>query len=268
MKFQIVTLVMLVSTICQIADCYQSINQFERRTSLLQSIKTIADLDNLSTKEALINICGDFDKIQKTIETFPRTSICKSAPTICQYIIANPITFYQNPKIALQYGVDIQNIPKSSPLEALANILPVIYLADNHPEYGMLGFILNKKSGKIMNDNSMYSGLKNLRNRPVYLGGTQNRGSSFTMIHRKAGFPENRIWKGLPGNTEFRLFFSPDVAMANELCSTKDALPNDFKFFQWASIWQPRQLELEYDKKLWITINGPVEVDISYISNL
>lgn len=39
----------------------------------------------------------------------------------------------------------------------------------------------------------------------------------------------SRAWKGVPGKPDFRLFFSPDVAMANELCSTGDADPRDFK---------------------------------------
>lgn len=38
-----------------------------------------------------------------------------------------------------------------------------------------------------------------------------------------------RAFKGVPGNSKFKLFFSPDVAMANELCLTADADPSDFK---------------------------------------
>ena len=48
--------------------------------------------------------------------------------------------------------------------------------------------------------------------------------------------------------------------MANELCSTKDANTNDFKFFQYTTVWLPKQLDLEYDKKLWLTIEGPVSI--------
>lgn len=40
----------------------------------------------------------------------------------------------------------------------------------------------------------------------------------------------HRAWRGVPGNSDFRLFFSPDLAMANELCSTNDAEPNEFKW--------------------------------------
>jgi putative AlgH/UPF0301 family transcriptional regulator len=66
----------------------------------------------------------------------------------------------------------------------------VIYIADVHPEYGTLGFMLNRKSEVTMND--LYPELRSLRKRPVYLGGVQNRGSSFTMVHKRAGFPDNR----------------------------------------------------------------------------
>lgn len=239
----------------------QSTQQQSGTSSIRASQLTVADLDHLSTKQALVSICGTIDYDNPSLLE-SKISICKAAPTICQYVIANPVVFFQNPKIAALYGVDVDIIPKSTPLTDLARLLPVIYIADNHPEYGMLGLQLNKKSNYTLNTayDGIYSGLKTLRNRPVYIGGAQNRGSSFTMVHRKVGFPENRSWKTIPGNTEFRLFFSPDIAMANELCSTKDALPSEFKFFQFATIWQPRQLELEYDKKLWITINGPVQV--------
>lgn len=239
----------------------QSTQQQSGTSSIRASQLTVADLDHLSTKQALVSICGTIDYDNPSLLE-SKISICKAAPTICHYVIANPVVFFQNPKIAALYGVDVDIIPKSTPLTDLARLLPVIYIADNHPEYGMLGLQLNKKSNYTLNTayDGIYSGLKTLRNRPVYIGGAQNRGSSFTMVHRKVGFPENRSWKTIPGNTEFRLFFSPDIAMANELCSTKDALPSEFKFFQFATIWQPRQLELEYDKKLWITINGPVQV--------
>jgi hypothetical protein len=35
--------------------------------------------------------------------------------------------------------------------------------------------------------------LRSFRKRPVYLGGTQNKGTSFLMVHQKAGFPDNRF---------------------------------------------------------------------------
>ena len=76
------------------------------------------------------------------------------------------------------------------------------------------------------------------------------------MMHKKAGFPENRKWKSLPGDNDFKIFFSPEIAMANELCLTNDAQPNDFKFFQWATVWAPNQLEVEYKNKMWITVSA------------
>jgi putative AlgH/UPF0301 family transcriptional regulator len=80
------------------------------------------------------------------------------------------------------------------------------------------------------------------------------------MMHSKAGFPENRPFKGLPGDPlSMRLFFSPDVAMANELCLTNDAAASDFKFFQWATVWLPKQLDLEYERKAWLTLQAPMQ---------
>ena len=46
--------------------------------------------------------------------------------------------------------------------------------------------------------------------------------------------------------------------MANELCMTKDAESQDFKFFQWATVWLPKQIELEYEQKCWLTLKAPV----------
>ena len=183
---------------------------------------TAENLLSLPVKEAINAVCGPVDDLAKK-HLIPNTSIVKSAPTPCQYIIANPKAFLEQPKIAKLYGFDIDEIGgMSTPAEKLAKYLPVIYIADVHPEYGTLGFALNKHSGKTMND--FNPELRSLRRAKVYLGGAQNKGSSFTMVHRKVGFPENRAWKGVPvpGNTnEFKLFFSPNLAMANELCLTK-----------------------------------------------
>ena len=69
-----------------------------------------------------------------------------------------------------------------------------------------------------------------------------------------------RAFKFIPGNIDFRLFFSPEVAMANELLSTNDAKLDEFKFFEWATVWSPNQLDLEYNERMWLTVAGPSEV--------
>ena len=72
-----------------------------------------------------------------------------------------------------------------------------------------------------------------------------------------------RVWKaGIDKNGKKTppLFFSPDIAMANELCLTNDAQPQDFKFFQYATIWTPGQLAYEYEQQLWITVDAPIQV--------
>ena len=79
------------------------------------------------------------------------------------------------------------------------------------------------------------------------------------MVHRKVGFPENRAWKGLPDQPDFRLFFSSDLAMANELCLTNDAKPSEFKFFTWTTVWRPGALDLEYKQRMWLTLEAPVQ---------
>jgi hypothetical protein len=71
------------------------------------------------------------------------------------------------------------------------------------------------------------------------------------------------------------------MGYANEICMTGDANPKQFKsvsqlrftfkselqfefimirFFQWSTIWQPEQLNQEYDEKLWLTIQAPLDV--------
>jgi putative AlgH/UPF0301 family transcriptional regulator len=48
--------------------------------------------------------------------------------------------------------------------------------------------------------------------------------------------------------------------MCNEMCLTRDSKPTEFKFFQWSTIWLPKQLDLEYRQKLWLTIEAPVSL--------
>lgn len=220
---------------------------------------TVEDLPILSIKEALGAICGPKESIEESL-LFPEVAIQKQAPGPTKYIIANPKTFLQKPQVAKLYGLDLKDIKPSTKLTTLAHQLPVIYIADVHPEYGTVGFALNKES----TDSKMsekHAGLKSFRDRAIYLGGADKRGSSFTMVHQKAGFPENRAWKQIPtknGEKSPPLFFSPDLAMANELCLTNDAKPEDFKFFEWATVWSPGQLAYEYEQQLWITVEAPV----------
>ena len=222
----------------------------------VQSAPVIDDLRRLSTKQALAAVCGQASEMAG--HTYTNVDVVKSSPTVCKFVIGNPKALYENPLIAKSVGLDFAALDPAMPLSSLAAMLPVLYIADNHPEYGTLGFMLNKPTGQSLND--IKPEYKALRSRPVYLGGVQNRGNSFTMMHSKAGFPENRPFKGLPGDPlSMRLFFSPDVAMANELCLTNDAAASDFKFFTWATVWLPKQLDLEYEKKAWLTLQAPMQ---------
>lgn len=233
---------------------------------------TTSDLNTASVKEILYRMRQSADSRvgSNDFPLYKEMDVARSKPTINRYIIANPKAFFDanNYDIVKNY-MDIDYCNKimmetgTLTLDVIRS-LPIIYIADIHSEYGTLGFMLNKPSLKKMND--VHPEYKILRNRPIYEGGLQNKGSSFTMLHKKIGFPENRTFKTIPNdsndqqNNDFRLFFSPDIAMANELCSTNDARPNEFKFFTWSTVWSPKQLELEYSKKLWITIQGPCQL--------
>ena len=153
----------------------------EIRTSLQMGL-TFKDLRSLSVKEALNAICGPCHDLDEKYK-FPNTDIAKKAPTVCTYVIANPKAFFEKPRIAKAYGVDMESISPNTPLEELAKLLPVVYIADVHTEYGTLGYQLNKRSENTMND--IFPELRSFRQTPVFLGGQQNKGSSFTMVHSK-----------------------------------------------------------------------------------
>eukprot|EP01039_Chlorochromonas_danica_P006237 gene6237-6876_t len=159
---------------------------------------------------------------------FPQVEVVLDSPSINRYLLANPRSFLSHPELAKQYGCDLTLLQHATDYFTLLRQLPVIYIADIHSELGSLGLQLNKQVDDLV-IGDLYPSLRALRNRPIYLGGVNKKGSSFMMVHQKAGFPDNRAWRILPGHNDFRLFFSPDVAMANELVSTKDAKVEDFK---------------------------------------
>jgi hypothetical protein len=63
----------------------------------------------------------------------------------------------------------------------------------------------------------------------------------------------SRPFRGVPGKPDFKLFFSPDVAMANELCSSKDALPSEFKYVTVVSLLSPSMLHTRASQVAWLT---------------
>jgi hypothetical protein len=148
-------------------------------------------------------------------------------PLVTRFLIPNPHKFLCQPELAKLYGLDLYRLPRNITMRQLGYFLPIVYIADEQRDFGSLGLILNRKSPNSMM--SLYPTLKRLRERPIYEGGAMKCGNVFTMVHRIAGFPANRPWKGLPDNPDFKLFYSPDIAMANELCLTDDARPSDFK---------------------------------------
>ena len=120
----------------------------------------------------------------------------------------------------------------------------------------------NEKKKKVIKKvvGDVFPAYRYLRNTEIHLGGFQTRGSSLTMLHTKVGFPDNRPFKILPGKKHYQVFFSPNIAMANELISTGDASPADFRFFEWATNWLPHQMELEYKNRAWVAVDAPLEV--------
>jgi hypothetical protein len=161
-----------------------------------------------------------------TSNVYPEVSMLDS-PLVTSFVVANPVGFIRQPATAAQFGLDWNKLPPTLSLSQLSYFLPVIYLADVNSDLGTLGLALHQLAHQHMRD--VFPSLRVLRDKPLFLGGCQQRGASFSMVHRIAGFPENRAWKGLPGSREFKLYFSPDVGMANELCLTNHAQPQDFK---------------------------------------
>ena len=215
------------------------------------------DVATLPVEECFRAVCGN--RCDEALR-YPGTDVIMKPPTVCKFVIGNPRAFMdpENEQAALAYGFDQRTISASDSAETLAAQLPVVYVADMHSEFGTLGLQLNRKSDVKMGD--LRPELRTFRDRRVYDGGATGKGSDFLMVRQKVGFPENRAWKGIPGEEGLKLFFSPDVAMANELCLTRDATPQEFKFFRWTTIWLPNQLELEYSRKFWITVKAPVSL--------
>mmetsp|Transcript_15046 Transcript_15046/g.22230 ORF Transcript_15046/g.22230 Transcript_15046/m.22230 type:complete len:309 (-) Transcript_15046:484-1410(-) len=245
---------------------HQAQKIISRRISIVLSEKKgtssfqVSDLSDLSVREVLASVCGNNrENYRERGLLFNNVDIFKGSPTVGKFIIANPKGFCSKPIVAKSHGFDVESLLPTASLESLDYQLPVVYIADIHPEYGTLGYMLHRESVNASMA-ALYPSLKSFRTRPIYSGGIRPKGSAFTMLHRKVGFPENRQFRSPPGETDKKLFFSPDVAMANELCLTGDADPKEFKFFQWATVWLPKQLNLEYDDKLWITISAPLEV--------
>lgn len=156
-----------IARISSLARDYRDTNDFQ------EVVKSLLGKETLQNK---------FNGIQRV----------SKSPNACQFIIANPSKFLKQPSLLSQYNIKTHNQSEDALNDYLASVLPVIYIADRHMEYGTLGYVLNRKSaGATMNDIS--PNFRHLRHRPIYEGGPANSGSSFTMIHRKVGFPENRL---------------------------------------------------------------------------
>ena len=150
---------------------------------------TIQSASELNSRETLTAVCQPLSISPSFL--FNNTTLYKGKPTINKFIIANPKAFLEKRKISKLYcNIDFNSFDESSYLHELATFLPVIYIAENHPDFGTLGFQLNQPSGKFVGD--VNPSFKMLRKKMIFQGGLQNRGNSFTMLHKRTGFPENR----------------------------------------------------------------------------
>ena len=97
------------------------------------SSTSLATLSSLSSSECISELLTRYRrKTPSSSSFFPDTSIIPS-PTLHSYLLANPSFFLANPSHALNYCVDVSSIRSAS---ELTEKLPVIYLAEFHPEYG------------------------------------------------------------------------------------------------------------------------------------
>lgn len=101
---------------------------------------TIRDIDSLSTKDILRAIHSTGVSAN---QLFDGVDIAKSSPGINKFVIGNPKIFYNKKKLSRLY-FDNEFDDLNMPLSSIARMLPVIYIADVHPEYGTVGFLLNK----------------------------------------------------------------------------------------------------------------------------
>jgi hypothetical protein len=79
----------------------------------------------------------------------------------------------------------------------------------------------------------MHPYLTKVRNKRYTLGGHERKGVEEMMIHKKKDdFPSNRRFEThltLIGHRDHTVYYSPEVAYANDLCLTNEARPEDFR---------------------------------------
>ena len=100
-----------------------------RNLKLLLSTKqkiTVENLKEMSVKEALKSISG---MLESESDHINGCDIIKSPPSICKYIIANPVAFFENEDVAKYHGFDLSLYNSSYPIEELCKFLPVLYIA-------------------------------------------------------------------------------------------------------------------------------------------
>ena len=94
---------------------------------------SLATLSSLSSSQCISELLTRYRRRTPSSSSFfPDTTIIPS-PTLHCYLLANPSSFLANPSHAQSFGVDVSSIKSA---KELTEKLPVIYLAEFHPEYG------------------------------------------------------------------------------------------------------------------------------------
>lgn len=231
-------------------------------------------LADLSPQHVLGAVCGKGISEQRML--FDEVELDPDGPMTSSFLIANPLGFLSRPELAKEYGCDLEKLTDPTDCSALAPLLPVIYVASDHRQYGTLGLQLNRLLPATLG--KWFPSLRHIREEKVYEGGAMGKGLSFLMVHQITGIPGSRYpspscpspvpllmpslrtWQVPSDREDMELFFSDDLAMANEFCSTGDAQPKDFKFFHWSTTWPPEQLANELEQGMWMLVSAPAEV--------
>lgn len=95
-----------------------------------------SNLNEMSTIDALKYVVRELNI--STHDLFENVEKLQNSPTINTYIIANPKVFLSKSHISKFY-TDFDFSVETITVQKLLSILPVIYIAEQHPEYGILG---------------------------------------------------------------------------------------------------------------------------------
>ncbi|RYH00217.1 hypothetical protein EON65_49600 [archaeon] len=118
------------------------LTQLKRRHEDI-SKKLSKEAKDMTLGELFGAICGN-QKVANSELLYDNVNLIKKEPNINQFVIANPKAFLDQPDLAKKYGVDFTLVKPGEKVDLtlLARMLPVIYIADWHKDYGeMIDFV-------------------------------------------------------------------------------------------------------------------------------